>query len=124
MIKDCDITLYEIVRQKTKNMPRDELYYALLDWADQHEEVQQEVAKNHDTYTVDYIIKQSDGAEKAYSRIFTNKGYENPCRSAREFYYKITEDAIYAELRRNPNPYLREDRLSKIICKYLNEETV
>ena len=36
-------------------MPHDDLFYLLLDWADQHKEIQGELAKFHCAYRVRYI---------------------------------------------------------------------
>lgn len=70
--------------------PKNDLYYTLLDWCDQHPEIRQEFLKNTETYTVEYT-KEDDWSEK----IFTPKDYSNPYLAARRF--------ISQELKLNPN---------------------
>lgn len=81
-VKKCDLMLYKIIKERSKKMPRDLLYYVLLDWADQHEEVKKEYLKSIDTYVVSYLTE--DG--KIIDKVFTSENYLNPYVSAKKFY--------------------------------------
>lgn len=65
-VSRCDVTLYEEFKNKARTMPHDELYYALLDWADQHQEVKEEYIKSIDTYEVRYIHKNGEHISKLF----------------------------------------------------------
>lgn len=115
-MKECDKKLYSMIRKNSRKMPHDDLYYALLDWADQHPEIQDELARENDCYIVKYVDKISgDGME----RKFTTENYQNPYRSAMDFYNTIIGLADVAELWMKGNPFLPgQYRYSHLIKSY------
>lgn len=117
MVKNCDTILYKLICEKSKNMPHDEMYYALLDWADQHQEVREQLAMDEDEYYVEYILKSG---EKGYKSFKINNCCEhNPYIEARIFYGKIKENCTCCELWHKPNPYIMGvDRKGKLILSY------
>lgn len=119
MTKECDIKLYEYIRKNSRKMPHDDLYYNLLDWADQHQEIQEILAKRNDKYEVCYI-DSSTGESKR--KTFTVMDGGNPHRLARQFYEKILNTVDVAELRHLPNPYISgPERIGMLILSYEKE---
>lgn len=122
MVKECDMKLYEYVRRNSRKMPHDELYYYLLDWADQHNEIQKELAMKYDTYEVCYIDSLTGESNK---KTFKNVNGNNPYFDARRFYGEILDTVDVAELRHLPNPYISgPERMSRIILSYDKDEKV
>lgn len=118
-MKKIDIKLYEYIRKNSKNMYHDDLFYLLLDWADQHQEIQNELSKYYASYKVDYI--DSDG--ESHSHIFKGSEFENPQKEARAYYHNIITKGIeIAELWYCPNPYeIGEARKGKLITFFEKE---
>lgn len=120
MIKECDIKLYEYIRENSKKIPRAELYYYLLDWADQHPEIQEEFARRCEAYEVCYIDSLSG---ESHRKIFKSVNGSNPYTSARRFYGEILDTVDVAELRHLPNPYLSgPERMGRLILTYEKEK--
>lgn len=117
MIKNCDTILYKLIREKSKNMPHDEMYYALLDWADQHQEVRDQLAMDEDEYYVEYILNNGEKGHKSFKAC--NCCGHHPYIEARIFYGKIKENCACCELWRKPNLYIMgADRKGKLILSY------
>lgn len=53
-VKQVDVAMYTAFRHLVDSgrMPRNELYYAILDWADQNQDVVNEYIKNTECYVV------------------------------------------------------------------------
>ena len=102
-MKEIDIKLYDYIRHNSFKMPHDEMYYLLLDWADQHREIQDELAKRNDRYQFCYIDSFTGKSEEA---VFTSENGKNPLVEARKFYREILDMVDCAELWRLANPYL------------------
>lgn len=102
-MKEIDIKLYDYIRHNSFKMPHDDLYYLLLDWADQHQEIQDELVNLNDRYQVCYIDSFTGKSEQI---IFTSENGKNPYAEARKFYREILGMVDCAELWRLANPYL------------------
>lgn len=119
MTKECDIKLYEYIRRNSRKMPHDELYYYLLDWADQHRDIQEEIARRYDAYEVCYIDSMTGQSER---KTFKGENGNNPYFDARRFYGEIINIADVAELRHLPNPYISgPERMGRLILSYEKE---
>ncbi len=110
-VLECDITLFTLLKKKSVSMPHDELYYALLDWADQHKDIRDAVAKAKDSYTVNYIKLNNDSG----SQTFTRKDWDNPFLAARRYYARIYDECSVMELWHDPNPALGIGGRSKLL---------
>lgn len=115
-MKNIDIKVYEYIRKNSQNMLHDDLYYILLDWADQHQEIQKELANYYSAYRVCHI----DSNGKSYDLTFKGSEYDNPHKEARTYYHNIIEDgAEVAELWYCLNPYeVGEYRKGKLITSF------
>lgn len=105
--------------RKCKPEMRGDLFYALLDWCDQHQEILESIARKEDTYDVLYIDK--DGL--SHTESFTGCSEGNPHRLARQRLSELIDDNIQvAELRHRPNPYISgTERMGRLILSYENE---
>lgn len=104
----CDLTLYEEFKNKSKSMSHDELYYALLDWADQHnKDIREEFIKSIDTYEVRYITKSGEHI----SKFFKAKEYNNPYIEARKFVNEILDSCECLEFWHKGNPAIGTSEL-------------
>lgn len=105
--------------RKCKPEMRGDLFYALLDWCDQHQEILESIARKEDTYDVLYIDK--DGL--SHTESFTGYSEGNPHRLARQRLSELIDDNIQvAELRHRPNPYISgTERMGRLILSYENE---
>lgn len=125
IIFTADETLYVKAKEycrKLKPELRDDLFYALLDWCDQHDEIRNRLAKKTDAYDVLYIDKNG----KSHEESFTIHNGGDPYRLARKRYIELLSDSVQvAELRHRPNPYLSgPERMGHLILSYeKNEET-
>lgn len=123
IIFTADETLYVKAKEycrKLKPELRGDLFYALLDWCDQHNEIVNSLAKKADTYDILYIDK--DG--KSHKESFTAHNGENPYSLARQRYSELLSESVQvAELRHCPNPYLSgPERMGHLILSYENKE--
>lgn len=103
--------------RKTKPEFRGDLFYALLDWCDQHDEIRESLGRKYDTYTVEYV--DNDG--KAHRESFNVFDGGNPHHLARQRYSEVLEriDPKVIELRRSPNPWLPgQYRLGMLIMSH------
>lgn len=119
---NTDETLYLKAKKyirKTKPENRGDLFYALLDWCDNHQEILKSIACKEDTYDVLYIDK--DGV--SHKESFCGWADGNPQRFARQrYHYLIDSGAQVIELRHRPNPYIcGPERNGSLILSYEKE---
>lgn len=102
--------------RRIKAEERGDLYYALLDWCDKHQDVLESLARAEDTYDVVYI----DHAGESHQETFTEFSGGNPYRLARTRYGEILNSHPLAlELRHRPNPYISGPaRMGGLILSY------
>ena len=105
--------------RKCKPEMRGNLFYALLDWCYQHQEILESIARREDTYDILYINK--DGF--SHKESFSGHSEGNPHRLARQrFSELIAEGVQVAELRHRPNPYISgPERDGSLILSYGKE---
>lgn len=100
---------------------RGDLFYTLLDWCDQHQEILESIARKEDTYDVLYIDKDGMSHEESFC------GYSegNPHRLARQRLSELIDEGVQvAELRHRPNPYISgPERIGRLILGYEKEES-
>lgn len=106
-VSRCDVTLYEEFKNKARTMPHDELYYALLDWADQHKDVKEEYIKSIDAYEVRYIHKNGEHI----SKLFKAKEYPNPYSEARKLVGEVWDDCECLEFWHKGHPAIGTSEL-------------
>ena len=108
----CDIVLYKEICKHSVSMEHNSLYYALLDWKDQHQEVRKEVEKRYDSYTV----KHCNAAGETV-KVFSADTYENPFYAAYHNYNTICDEhGSVTELWKDPNPTsASEERRGKLL---------
>lgn len=115
-MKKIDINLYEYIRKNSKNMSHNDLYYLLLDWADQHREIQNELAGYYTAYRVRYVNPNGE----FYDYTFKGSEFENPHKEARMCYNDaIKEGAEIGELWYCPNPYeIGQNRYGRLLASF------
>ena len=106
-ILKCDVTLLDASNKVKDSMPHDSLYYALLDWSDQHQDVRQEYIKKIDKYIVSYGDRYGNYVEEE----FTSSRYDDPYKAARSFYMIHKDDSEIIELRRAAHPYIGRSKV-------------
>ena len=107
--------------RRCKPEMRGDLFYTLLDWCDQHQEILESIARKEDTYDVLYIDKDGVSHEESFSGF--SEG--NPHRIARQRLSELIDENIQvAELRHRPNPYITgPERMGSLILSYEKEES-
>lgn len=114
------LTVDEILYQKAKEYcrtlkfeQRGDLYYALLDWCDKHDDIKENLAKKYDKYELVYIDKNGE----SHREEFMSEHGENPYKIAKERCSELFNESIQViEFRHCPNPYLSyPDRMGSLI---------
>lgn len=102
--------------RQAKPEARGDLFYALLDWCDKHQEVRESIARKEDTYDIAYIDR--DGV--SHKESFTVFDGGNPYSMARARYSEILKmHPLALELRHRPNPYIcGPERMGGVILSY------
>lgn len=113
-VKPEDVALYTAFRHLVDSgrMPRNELYYAILDWADQNPDVVNEYIKDTEYYIVKYLTTKIIKVKE-----FTNKEYKNPYLAAKRFFDESKEKYDYVRLYRI-SPFPGENKLISAQCLF------
>lgn len=120
---NINLTVDEVLYQKAKEYcrklnpeARGDIYYALLDWCDQHKDIAESLTKKYDIYVVVYIDCNGD----SHREEFVSCNGENPFKFARQRYGELLKRNVEVmEFRRCPNPYLSyPSRLGELILSY------
>lgn len=111
-VKPVDVALYTAFRHLVDSgrMPKNELYYAILDWADQNQDVVNEYIKNTECYVVKCLTAKTIEEKK-----FTNKEYENPYLAAKRFFDETKDKCDSINLWRI-SPFFGDNKLISAWC--------